>query len=141
QAEDGIRAFHVTGVQTCALPIYAQKTAAAPTAERIGYSPAMRARPVSPRLKLPAAPVVVVAGVRSAVVVSAEGEVRVAGHRAAAGVLEEQPCYLCHGAATARRLGIGPVRAFDLLELFAFVRPARFCLPTPRGLASALGLP
>src|SRR5690606_40658287 len=23
QAEDGIRAFHVTGVQTCALPIYA----------------------------------------------------------------------------------------------------------------------
>src|SRR5690606_39931595 len=24
QAEDGIRAFHVTGVQTCALPIYAQ---------------------------------------------------------------------------------------------------------------------
>lgn len=101
----------------------------------------MRARPVSPRLKLPAAPVVVVAGVRSAVVVSAEGEVREAGHRAAAGVLEEQPCYLCHGAATARRLGIGPVRAFDLLELFAFVRPARFCLPTPRGLASALGLP
>src|SRR5690606_27505046 len=24
QAEDGIRAFHVTGVQTCALPIFAQ---------------------------------------------------------------------------------------------------------------------
>src|SRR5690606_40997977 len=24
QAEDGIRAFHVTGVQTCALPIYRQ---------------------------------------------------------------------------------------------------------------------
>src|SRR5690606_39450987 len=24
QAEDGIRAFHVTGVQTCALPIYAE---------------------------------------------------------------------------------------------------------------------
>src|SRR5690606_40021693 len=25
QAEDGIRDFHVTGVQTCALPIYAHK--------------------------------------------------------------------------------------------------------------------
>src|SRR5690606_41189914 len=25
QAEDGIRAFHVTGVQTCALPIYGGK--------------------------------------------------------------------------------------------------------------------
>ena len=27
-----------------------------------------------------------------------------------------------------------------MLELFAFVRPARFCLPTPRGLAASLGL-
>src|SRR5690606_40634682 len=26
QAEDGIRDFHVTGVQTCALPIYTQPT-------------------------------------------------------------------------------------------------------------------
>src|SRR5690606_40988504 len=26
QAEDGIRDFHVTGVQTCALPIYKQRT-------------------------------------------------------------------------------------------------------------------
>src|SRR5690606_39684994 len=31
QAEDGIRDFHVTGVQTCALPIY---SAAAPRAKR-----------------------------------------------------------------------------------------------------------
>src|SRR5690606_39694063 len=28
QAEDGIRAFHVTGVQTCALPIYRPRFAA-----------------------------------------------------------------------------------------------------------------
>ena len=28
----------------------------------------------------------------------------------------------------------------DLLELFAFVHPARFCVPTPKGLAHALGL-
>src|SRR5690606_39981066 len=27
QAEDGIRDFHVTGVQTCALPIYAERLA------------------------------------------------------------------------------------------------------------------
>ena len=27
-----------------------------------------------------------------------------------------------------------------MLELFAFVRPARFCVPTPRGIAAALGL-
>src|SRR5690606_40612938 len=28
QAEDGIRCFHVTGVQTCALPIYAERETA-----------------------------------------------------------------------------------------------------------------
>src|SRR5690606_40704388 len=30
QAEDGIRDFHVTGVQTCALPIYGAQDLAAP---------------------------------------------------------------------------------------------------------------
>ena len=30
--------------------------------------------------------------------------------------------------------------AFDVLELYAFVRPARFCVPTPRGLAKALDI-
>src|SRR5690606_39831174 len=32
QAEDGIRDFHVTGVQTCALPILRQPPAAVPAA-------------------------------------------------------------------------------------------------------------
>jgi ATP-dependent DNA helicase DinG len=41
----------------------------------------------------------------------------------------------------ARRLNIERFPAYDLLELFAFVRPARFCLPTPRGVARALDLP
>src|SRR5262249_3718801 len=36
--------------------------------------------------------------------------------------------------------GIERFAAFDLLELFAYVRPAQFCLPTPRGLAAALGI-
>lgn len=47
---------------------------------------------------------------------------------------------LCHAPAIARRLGIRRFPAFDLLELFAFVMPARFCVPTPRGLAAELGL-
>src|SRR5216684_4146871 len=42
--------------------------------------------------------------------------------------------------AVARRLDIPGFAALDLLELFAFVRPAQFCVPTPRGLAAALGL-
>ena len=48
---------------------------------------------------------------------------------------------VCHARATQRRLGTGAFACFDLLELFAFVHPARFCLPTPRGLAEALDLP
>ena len=48
---------------------------------------------------------------------------------------------LCHKASVSRRLGGDRFPAFDLLDLFAFVHPARFCLPTVRGLAAWLGLP
>jgi ATP-dependent DNA helicase DinG len=48
---------------------------------------------------------------------------------------------VAHAPATARRLGVPAIAALDLLELYAFVRPASFCLPTPRGIAKALGLP
>src|SRR5690606_39734991 len=39
QAEDGIRDFHVTGVQTCALPIFSQsqQSAPAPARERVAF--------------------------------------------------------------------------------------------------------
>ena len=47
---------------------------------------------------------------------------------------------VCHLPAVARRLDCPPFHAYDVLELFAFVRPARFCVPTPRGLAAAAGL-
>ena len=47
---------------------------------------------------------------------------------------------VCYKGWTATRLGVdlGPV--LDVLELAAFLRPAQFCLPTPDGLASLLGL-
>src|SRR5260370_18473549 len=47
---------------------------------------------------------------------------------------------VCHAPAVAARLGLDDLPARDLLQLFAFVRPARFCLPTPRGLCEALDL-
>ncbi len=89
---------------------------------------------------MPDAPALV-AGVRGAVWLSAAGEIETltltqAARRLGAG----PPPLVCHARATARRLGTEPFPACDLLELFAFVRPARFCLPTPRGLAEALGL-
>jgi ATP-dependent DNA helicase DinG len=48
---------------------------------------------------------------------------------------------ICHAKALARRLRTHAIHGYDLLELFAFVRPAEFCLPTPRGLARAVGIP
>ncbi|HUC61841.1 MAG TPA: ATP-dependent DNA helicase, partial [Alphaproteobacteria bacterium] len=84
------------------------------------------------------------AGIKHAAWLSLDGEivtgpVQEIGRRALAGAAP----LLCHRPATARRLGLGPDRlpALDLLELYAFVRPARFCLPTPRGLAEAVELP
>ncbi|WP_374380460.1 ATP-dependent DNA helicase [Dongia sp.] len=47
---------------------------------------------------------------------------------------------LVHAPASARRLRVERFFAFDLLELYAFVRPASFVLPTPKGVAEALGL-
>ena len=51
---------------------------------------------------------------------------------------------VAHASLTARRLGLTPPARspdlMDVLELYAFVRPARFCAPSPTGLALALGL-
>ncbi len=59
--------------------------------------------------------------------------------------LQREPVLVAHAGLTARRLGLAaPPRSPDLwdaLELFAFVRPARPCAPSPVGLARALGLP
>ncbi len=51
--------------------------------------------------------------------------------------LAKAPHLLCHHKAMARRLNIQAVEGYDLLELFAFIRPAQFCLPTVKGLAAA----
>lgn len=51
-----------------------------------------------------------------------------------------QPPILCHAPSTARRLGADHIDGYDVLELFAFVRPAEFTLPTIRGLARTLGI-
>ena len=89
---------------------------------------------------LPAAPALV-AGVAEAAWLSPDGEIALLSLAEAARRARDTPPFLCHARATARRLGVHVFPAFDLLELYAFVRPAHFCLPTPRGLAAALGLP
>ena len=58
-------------------------------------------------------------------------------------LFERGPVLIVHASLTARRLGLNPPprgpNHFDVLELYAFVRPARFCAPSAAGLALALG--
>src|SRR5580658_10356245 len=82
----------------------------------------------------------VVAGFREVVWLSPDGEIEALSVADARHRLETEAAMVCHASATARRLDMPGFAALDLLELFAFVRPARFCVPTPRGLATALGL-
>jgi ATP-dependent DNA helicase DinG len=89
---------------------------------------------------LPASPALV-AGVRTAAWLGADGELLLLPREEAARRARGVPPIVCHARATARRLGVPSFPSLDLLELFAFARPATFCLPTARGLARALGLP
>ncbi len=52
----------------------------------------------------------------------------------------DTPLLMLNAPLVASRLGYPDLSGLDLLELFAFVHPARFCVPTPKGLAHALGL-
>jgi ATP-dependent DNA helicase DinG len=95
---------------------------------------------LTPEIRLPRLPAAV-AGMRQVAWLSTDGEVEMLSRDEAGRRLTEgaRPI-VCHAAAMARRLAVAPFPALDLLELFAFVEPARFTLPTPRGLAESLGL-
>ncbi|MEM6491592.1 MAG: ATP-dependent DNA helicase, partial [Pseudomonadota bacterium] len=76
-----------------------------------------------------------------AVWLDADGALRRVSAADAAGAVvggETKPPIVCHAPATARRLNLAGFPAFDALELFAFVRPAGFCAPTPNGLRAAI---
>ncbi len=69
-----------------------------------------------------------------------DGVVAAVGRGAAIARAAETPHLLLNAPVTASRLGYPELSGLDLLELFAFVHPARFAVPTPRGLATALGI-
>lgn len=52
----------------------------------------------------------------------------------------DTPLLILNAPLVANRLGYPDLSGLDLLELFAFVHPARFAVPTARGLAHALGI-
>jgi len=102
--------------------------------------------PPSPGVRLPAAGALVARG-GQAVHITPDGEIDVMPAEDAAHLLERASVMVCQAPFVARRLGVTALNRrgdlFDLMELYAFVRPARFCIPTPKGLAHAcrLGIP
>jgi len=88
-----------------------------------------------------------------AMAVSRDGEIEEMSAAQALERLARHSVLVVHGGFTARRIALGLDQrktatiapligpgVLDLLELFAFVHPAAPCLPTPLGLARALGL-
>jgi ATP-dependent DNA helicase DinG len=73
-------------------------------------------------------------------VAGATGQTRGVGKGEAVMAAADTPLLLLNAPLVATRLGYPDLSGLDLLELFAFVHPARFCVPTPNGLAHALGL-
>lgn len=69
-----------------------------------------------------------------------DGRVRALGRGEAIARAAETPMILLNAPLVGQRLGYPDLSGLDLLELFAFVHPARFAVPTPKGLADALGL-
>jgi len=65
---------------------------------------------------------------------------RAIGRGEAVRVAADTPTILLGAPTVGQRLGYAELSGLDLLELFAFVHPARFAVPTPKGLAVALGL-
>lgn len=73
-------------------------------------------------------------------IATAEGT-RSVGRGEAVRIAADTPVILLNAPLAAQRLGYAELSGLDLLELFAFLRPARFMVPTPRGVARTLGLP
>jgi ATP-dependent DNA helicase DinG len=77
--------------------------------------------------------------------ISTDGDIETIAKELVQDRLDRQPALFCHRRWTADRLGLeasglGALSGIDALELFAFVRPGQFCLPTAGGLGEALGL-
>lgn len=68
------------------------------------------------------------------------GQTRASGKGEAIMAAADTPLLLLNAPLVATRLGYPDLSGLDLLELFAFIHPARFVVPSPKGLAHALGL-
>src|SRR4051794_11991739 len=71
---------------------------------------------------------------------SGDGEVREASRGEAIARAAETPHIILNAPLVGQRLGYPELSGLDLQELFAFIHPARFAVPTVAGLSRAVGL-
>jgi ATP-dependent DNA helicase DinG len=69
-----------------------------------------------------------------------DGEVREGSRGEAIARAAETPHVILNSPLVGQRLGYPELSGLDLLELFAFIHPARFAVPTAAGLSRAVGL-
>src|SRR6478672_5238244 len=69
-----------------------------------------------------------------------EGETREASRGEAIARAAETPHIILNAPLVGQRLGYPDLSGLDLLELFAFIHPARFAVPTVAGLSRAVGI-
>lgn len=72
---------------------------------------------------------------------SADGEIQTLSPNQVTGFIQNMPALVCHAPFTRSKIGLDSLECFDVLELYAFVYPAQPCVPTPKGLLSALSMP
>jgi len=72
--------------------------------------------------------------------IGSDGEVREASRGEAIARAAETPHIILNAPLVGQRLGYPELSGLDLLELFAFLHPARFVVPTVAGLSRTLGL-
>ena len=102
-------------------------------------SGAVAQQPAQKRLLIPKTPVLVMAG-HSLYCLTLDGELKQLDEGEARAVISRHMPIVCNGPQLAARLKMERFPAYDALELFAFVHPGVFCVPTPRGLARSLNL-
>lgn len=68
-----------------------------------------------------------------------DGEFKTLNQSQAQQILHKQGVLLCNAPLVRDKTGIQDILIYDVLELFAFIHPARFCLPTIEGLAKFCG--
>ncbi|MHA6718485.1 ATP-dependent DNA helicase [Sphingomonas sp. RS6] len=76
----------------------------------------------------------------SGVWIATADQTRAIGRGEAIRIAADTPVILLNAPLIGQRLGHPELNGLDLLELFAFLYPARFMVPTPKGVARACGL-